>query len=130
MPICSAVPPRRQTHTAAMAASAAVDTVCSAVAARGFCASLLHSRPRLCARRSCTRGPMRSGKVSAGRALIRRRMTASAASTAAAGTTVFHMVLPSFGLEMPARIVAQMRLCEKVHRKSFRFGVYRRGGMV
>ena len=84
----------------------------------------------MCARRSCTRGPMRSGKVSAGRALIRRRMTASAASTAAAGTTVFHMVLPSFGSEMSARIVAQMRLCEKVHRESFRLGVYRRGGMV
>ena len=37
---------------------------------------------------------------------------------------------PLLGSEMSARIVAQMRLCEKVHRKSFRFGVYRRGGMV
>ena len=92
MPICSAVPLRRQTHTAATAASAAADAVCSAVAARGFCASLLHSRPRLCARRSCTRGPTRSGKASAGRALIFCLMTASAASTAAAGTTVSHMV--------------------------------------
>ena len=37
---------------------------------------------------------------------------------------------PLLGSEMSARIVAQMRLCEKVHRKSLRIGVYRLGGMV
>ena len=97
MAACSAVLLRRQTHTAVIPASTATDTVCSAVAAFGRSANLLHNRPRLCARRSCTRRPMRSGKVSDGRALIFRRMTASAASTAAAGTMVFHMALPSSG---------------------------------
>ena len=58
--------------------------------------------------------------VLAAEAVIRRKINALPAET-------FPLRI---GSEMSARIVAQMRLCEKVHRKSFRFGVYRRGGMV
>ena len=71
--------------------------VCGAAAACGVGASCLSRRPRVCAGGSCTRCPMRSGKVSAGSAWIFRRITASAASTAAAGTMVFHISLPSSG---------------------------------
>ena len=68
--------------------------VWSASARRGRRSSRLPTRPRLCIRRSWTCAVSSHGKNESGSALTRRRMTASAPSTAAAGTRVLHISAP------------------------------------